>query len=226
MKKYLILLFLFFTFSTNAENAVCTPDVCPDSGTPATYELARMNPYIAGGNYTAAGCSTATDYLGDKTDYSASGSSTSNDTAYCISYQAVTASCASGTWGKPYVAHDGLSEDAIKMCVYTDSTKGTGAPNNETKIACSDEFTCNTDCPTPTCTSGANLGGTATKDAYYFLCMIGSPGAFDYHRATSGTGTLYYKAIAGWYATPPATLTTGSWQTAANRPRGAYVEIY
>jgi hypothetical protein len=178
----------------------------------------------AGG--AVAGCTTSTDYAGDKTDYSASFTPSSVNVLYCISYQAITASCASGTWGKAFIAHDSTDTDNVKVCVYTDSTNGTGPPNNETKIACSGAFSCSTDTPTPTCTNNANLGGTATKSSYYFVCHVSDATGFAYHRSTTGSHTMYTKLFTSGYTSPPDPLTATGWTETASRDKGIYVEIY
>lgn len=182
---------------------------------------------LQGATCGAAGaCSASTDYIGDKSDYSASSAIAAQNNLYCLSYQATTTSCSSGTWGKGYIAHNNTDTDNAKICIYTDSTSGTGAPNDETLIACSTTITCSTDNATPTCTNDSNIGGTATKDAYYFVCMVSDDTAITYHRTASGSRTLYNKLFTSGYSTPPSTLTATGWTETTTRDRGLYVEIY
>ena len=188
------------------------------------YALSAAIQAVVGASSAPAGCSASTDYVGDKSDLSAGTTATSPDVYFCISYQAITSSCSSGTLGAAYIAHHLDSTQSVKMAVYTDSTSGTGAPNGESRIGDAASLTCSTDTPTPTCTNGSDLGGTVDKDAYYFLCIIGTTAGFDYHRVTTGR-TVYYKGFTGGYATPVDTLTATGWSDGGTRDRGAYVEI-
>lgn len=182
---------------------------------------------VCGAAGGGASCDNATDYAGDKADYSAGSVNLTQNTLYCISYQATTVTCSAGTWGRFFVAHNGVATDNIKGCVYTDKTSGSGAPgssgNAEDLVACSAETTCATDTPTPTCTNGSDIGGTATKNAYYFVCLVSDVTTFDIHRVTTGR-TVYTRGSYD-YTAPPATLTNSSWSNGGTRDRGAYIEI-
>lgn len=193
----------------------------------AQWQEARMTPAILGGVVTGGGgegCSAETDYLGAKGDYSAGNGSVSADFFHCQSVQATTASCASGNLGIAYTNHYTTNTDNIKLCLYTDSTNGTGAPNGETLIGCSGAITCSTQETTPTCTDGLAIGGSVTKDDYYFLCATSDSTAFAFYRTTTG-GTIWTKQFSGGYASPPNPLTGTNWTDSGTRTRGMYIAI-
>jgi len=189
------------------------------------FRASAWNPMVVtSGSSSAVACSAATDYVGDKTDHSASFAALIDNQMYCVSYQATTAACASGTLGKAYMAHHGTETDVAKVLVYTDSTSGTGEPNNETLLGESAEISCNTDTPTPTCTAGGDLGGAITKNAYYFICSQSNNTQFDVHRTAAGPSVLWYKALWDYDNPAPNPLTPTGW-TEATRDWGVYVEI-
>jgi hypothetical protein len=160
-------------------------------------------------------CSAATDYMGEKTEGSAG--TLGSDYLYCYSYQA-PATC-QGTVVKSYIRGNGATFHA-KLGVFTDSTGGTGAPNNETQIGAWSGAVSNA---ATWLTDDSTLGGSITPGGYYFICAV-SDGTMSVLRRTTG-GTLYYKTTAGWYTSPPTSLATGSWSSSADRRGNTYVEL-
>lgn len=194
------------------------------------YQVARMNPYICGSNYGAAvSCSTSTNYIGDKTDYSAASGSVAQ---YYLTCQHRQSNCASaGTFGKAYVSHHGTTSEKFKVFVYaTAKTDGSSEPDaNDTLVGATAEATLSTDDGSGFSEVG-DVGGATTASGYYWECVTcGTSAGCNMHRAASSGGTFWTMNLgtSAKYTTAPSDLGEDgyTWSSTADRKRQSYVTI-
>lgn len=218
--KRLIALFLLIPALCFADNAICTRDTCPGE----SYEVAWMNPAIAGASGGAAGCTPSTpgndnSELGYLTVGSTESVAASTRKIYCMLH---TADC-SGTLGTAYFFHR-TQGSKHKIAVYsTTDTVHSTAPTNGTRLGYTSEITAGAD---DDWYSAAMSGGTVTQGSKYWLCYLtptldgGIAGkhdtGLDRHSIDWGTGE---------YTTPPASLPTSGWATVADRKMSIFIGI-
>lgn len=167
----------------------------------------------------APSCSVDTNEVGDRTDHSSCGGTCHymivNTAIFCLPY---TADC-TGTLSYAYALHYGTSADEGKVCVYS---KNSAAPpdSSDLLIGCG---TVSSSTNGELVESAAEVGGSVTASAEYWVCIAGSATEFDIIRDDTGSKTAYYKT--GFtYATPDANL-DGSWNNSNSRDFSMYVTI-
>ena len=171
-------------------------------------------------------CNPTTDYVGDKTTHSGGNTDVTSDQISVYSYQAQETICSSGSIGYPYLAHQSTSTETAKLCFWTDSTSGTGDPNNESVIGCSTIISCTADgSGVPNCTNSHYVGGTIIKGQWVFVGIIGGSAGFHVYRDTTAGNTARVKTVAGSYANPPSVLSSGGWSDTASRQRSTFATI-
>lgn len=208
MKKLLCLL-LLITLPAFAENAICTQETCPGDSLPAgSYQLARMNPYVAGSGGAAASCSATTDYVGDKTDRATSSTGSAN---YIICNKPVQATqssgCTAGNLVAAVVKHNGTGEDNVKAAVFTDASGGTAESPKVGDTIVGDWVAISS---SSTQLASAAASGAITIGNYYWVCVLFDATTWDYEYGAGSAGDTYY--ISSSYDTPPSNL-AGTWSS-------------
>jgi hypothetical protein len=179
--------------------------------------------YCAGAGGAAA-CSnnTSTDYVGQKAVAIADDTVANNDIMYCQAFQA-SMTCDTGAFAYPYINHHETSSVNVKVVLYVNSHGSDTAPNDATNntLISSGTITTSTDAESATQTNSTAMTGTATKNAWYYVCFV-SAGGFRYH--FNAAGNTYATGISGSYANPPSTLPTG-FETNSAKHINVYVGI-
>lgn len=185
---------------------------------------------FAGGGFTAmlagagaggAACSNnaTTDYIGDKSDYTAESGLFSADTLYCISYTP-SMTCSTGIFSYTGVtAKD--SGDYIKVCIYNNINAQAGPHSDDTLVGCSggDQTGVNY----ALINSAEEVNQAVTQGSSYWVCTLPN-GSETVARTASGSNTMYYQTSSGWYTSPPANL-GGTWTSTASRDINHFIKI-
>lgn len=171
------------------------------------------------GSSAAAGCSnnSTTDYVGDKTTRTANASNSAN-VFTCARYQASNMTCTTGTLGGGTIHHYGTGSANMKVLVYksTDTTPVTGSAADEL-IGASSSMAVSADQTYKT----ADIGGTVTKNDYYWVCQTQDAAASVYK---DNAGASVYQAALS-FASPPASFSGASFSTIVTRLYEMWVEV-
>lgn len=167
---------------------------------------------------TACSNNASTDYVGDKTVYSAESGTYTANAIFCYLYTSPTMTCDTGTFGYAFV-HGRDDGDNIKVCVYTDD--GDGSPDSgDSQVGCSVvTFSGVLEAWTQ---SASKINQAASKSSDYWVCGIAQT-PVNITRTASGSRTLYYKTGVD-YATPPTNL-NGVTSTVESRDASIYVVV-
>jgi hypothetical protein len=166
-------------------------------------QLARMNPYVAGGA-RAASCSVSTDYVGSKTT-SGTSSSASADYVRCTRFQATELSCSSSTLNTGYLYHTSTSSDNAKIAVFGRASADVGVSPMTDDLLIGTWGTISGYAVNGGYGSVSIGTGQIIKDRWYWVCFITDASTWE-RVADTTAGTSYYKNIAGSYDSPPSAL--------------------
>lgn len=217
MKKHLILLLIPFLFGF--QTTECDTDKCPGQ----CYELAAMNPYVAG-TVKAASC-TASVPGSDNSELgylSVGGSNTASAIGGKIYCMLFTADC-SGTLGTAYFYNRSTGTKNKVAAYSTTDTVHSTPPTNGTRLGYTSEITAGAD---DDWYSAAMSGGTVTQGNKYWLCYLtpakdgGVGGNND-----AGVDRHGIDYAVGEYTTPPSTLPSSGWGTTTDRKMSVFIGI-
>lgn len=174
------------------------------------------------GNPPASVCSTATDEVGDRTEYANTNGIIEGEID-CILY---VAEC-TGTLEYAFIRHAGTETDNCKVgvCNYDGDAPDDG--DNECVWSSGDTVGDDVSEDDAWVQLSGKLGKSVVKDSSYWVCVLGGSGGCPIrYKGSSGSQTLYYEG--GFtYASPPSNLTspTPPWAVAGYRNMSVYVRI-